>query len=510
MPIQVPLLNSGNIPLQQTGISVPRTAQLTAGDTGIGKALQNIGGMMTELANQAAQANDVAELTNASMAMQQAQMDFATFQQETPDETQWLPKWKEIENGLQNRFSQAKLTPSARARLQQQFSNWSTSGTIETQALAFKQTGRRAEMAVQNAVEFGKRTGDWKPAQAAKQAYNVLPLPEEYKQQANLAIDGAMQEAEQKRQNDDLMLIASPGPNSDPNRAEELAWQLADEGKITKMQALNIAEQAKQTRAVNRRDAIMFYKQKMETGKPVTADEMMADYRLTDMDRESLAMMQDGTRNDPAEFEKALTTVMDFDRSRFADDKQAVTALANLEANLEARFDGAYLSTLKKELDKRSTGISPEEAANDIGPALTMLEEEIERGGLGPVEKPVLKDGKPVMRDPKEMGFVETDGWFSKRKTVKENAGEPVPLMEPDKIAREAAAAVQREIRKTLESEVKAGKLKGQGAISARAIELFKAKGGKIAPVEEPASGLLPGIEQPRVDLNQILLRNGY
>jgi hypothetical protein len=74
--------------------------------------------------------------------------------------------------------------------------------------------------------------------------------------------------------------------------------------------------------------------------------------------------------------------------------------------------------------------------------------------------------------------------------------------VEIDPVAREKAAAAHREIRRTLESEVKAGLLKDQSSITARSIELYKMKGGKLAPVQNIGPNpLLPPIQGERKDL---------
>jgi hypothetical protein len=500
----------------QTGNQTLRVPELQAvNNQGIAQGLAKVGQVAFDISERAKRAQDVTNLTNASMAMQNAQLEFAKFQQENPDESAWMGKWDELQTKLKTDFDKMPLTPDARLQLQYRVTNWSTRGTIMVQAEAFKQTGKRTAQAFENAVTLGKQSGNFDIAETTVKDIDALPLPKETKDGFRIALDVAKKETLEKKEYDSLLSMASPGPTSDPKMASELAWEKAKSGVISPLQATNIAEQAKQTEAVNRRDAIMFYKQKMETGGKVSAEELMNDWRLGDMDRTALAQLQDGQKNSPVEFEQALTTVMNFDRSQYADDKAAVTELANLEANLEARFDGAYLSNLKTELNKRSGGLSPEDAEKDIGPALKFLDQEIENGALGPVTRPVLKDGKPVMREPKEIGFVESPGWFgmTSKKKVEENAGENVPLTEPDPVAREAAAAVQREIRTTLNNEVKSGKIKTQGEIYARAIDLFKMKGGKPAPVNEQSTGpnpLLPGLNQPRKELDQLLRDNGY
>lgn len=142
----------------QTGNRTLRTPDLPAvTNAGIAKGLADVGAVAMDISEKAKRANDVTNLTNASIEMQKAQLEFATFQQETPDETKWLPKWKEINSRLEGQFSQMPMTPDARAQLQNRLTTWSTNGTIQVQASAFKQTGQRmmdaSELAKMQAIK---------------------------------------------------------------------------------------------------------------------------------------------------------------------------------------------------------------------------------------------------------------------------------------------------------------------------------------------------------------------
>jgi len=133
-------LNTGNQTQQTPNLPAVTNASL-------GKALSNIGEMAMDISEKAKRADDVTKLTEASMAMNKAQMEFATFQQspEGQDEKQWLPKWQDMQTKLQQQFNSTELTPEARLRLNDRFSDWSMRGTINTQANAFKKTGQRME-----------------------------------------------------------------------------------------------------------------------------------------------------------------------------------------------------------------------------------------------------------------------------------------------------------------------------------------------------------------------------
>jgi GH24 family phage-related lysozyme (muramidase) len=147
-------LNTGNQTQQTPNLPAVTNASL-------GKALGNIGEMAMDISEKAKRADDVTKLTEASMAMNKAQQEFATFQQspEGQDEKQWLPKWQEMQTKLQQDFNATKLTPEARLQLNDRFSDWGMRGTIGVQAQAYKQTGQRmddiGQMAKQRAIETG-------------------------------------------------------------------------------------------------------------------------------------------------------------------------------------------------------------------------------------------------------------------------------------------------------------------------------------------------------------------
>lgn len=118
MPIQVPLLNGGGVPLRQTGISVPRTAQLQAGNTGLGKAVSQIGADLGQLAEREQRANDARQMLEFESAMRSAEEQQQIYQQQTQEQDSWLPNWQTQEQALQKSLEKMKLSPDARVTLQ--------------------------------------------------------------------------------------------------------------------------------------------------------------------------------------------------------------------------------------------------------------------------------------------------------------------------------------------------------------------------------------------------------
>lgn len=168
---RIPILND---PQQiNTGNQTAQTARLPAvTNAAVGQALGNVAQVALDISEKAKRANDVTKLTEASLAMNQAQMDFATWQQspEGQDEKNWLPKWQELQSTLKSQFDQAELTPDARLQLSERLSSWGTRGTIMVQANAFKQAGQRMDATVELAKRQSVETGD---PTIAKQAFEA-------------------------------------------------------------------------------------------------------------------------------------------------------------------------------------------------------------------------------------------------------------------------------------------------------------------------------------------------
>lgn len=137
----------------QTGNLTLRTPELTAvTNQAIAKGLGDVASVAMDISEKAKRAQDVTNLTTASMEMQKAQMEFADFQLKNPDESKWLDKWKEINTRLESEFGSLKLTPDARLDLNERFTGWSTRGTIQVQADAFKQAGRNMDYTIEAAA----------------------------------------------------------------------------------------------------------------------------------------------------------------------------------------------------------------------------------------------------------------------------------------------------------------------------------------------------------------------
>ena len=148
-------LNTGNQTIQTPSLPAVTNAS-------IGKAVGDVGNVLMDISEKAKRANDVTKLTEANLAMNKTQTDFATWQQspEGQDEKQWLPKWQELQDTLKTTFDAAELTPDARLQLSERLSSWGTRGTIMVQANAFKKAGERMDATVELAKNEAVKTGN--------------------------------------------------------------------------------------------------------------------------------------------------------------------------------------------------------------------------------------------------------------------------------------------------------------------------------------------------------------
>ena len=99
-------INTGNQTIQTPNLPAVTNAS-------IGKAMGDVSNVISDISEKARRANDVTKLTEASLAMNKAQADFATWQQspEGQNEKDWLPKWESLQNDIKSTF---RPEPSSR------------------------------------------------------------------------------------------------------------------------------------------------------------------------------------------------------------------------------------------------------------------------------------------------------------------------------------------------------------------------------------------------------------
>lgn len=156
MPL-VSLLNNGNIPLRQSGVAIPRTAQLTAGETGLGtvlrgagQALSDVAKQMREMELQAQRADDARQLVELEGMMNQAQIRQLEFQQQNQEQDEWLPQWEQESKALSDQLGKMKLSPEAQLTAKETVDKFSANGTLRVMGQSYAKAQDRGTDAILN------------------------------------------------------------------------------------------------------------------------------------------------------------------------------------------------------------------------------------------------------------------------------------------------------------------------------------------------------------------------
>jgi hypothetical protein len=517
-------------------IDVRSAVAAEASKGALGEAVAQVGGMVTRLAAEQMELKNQEAVSGAELVMLEEGNKLALDFAKEDDETKWGSMLEERARTLRaSLLDDRKLSPRARAEIEGRLERWRIGRQGEVALASFQRSKQKATENYEVLASRALEVGDYQEYQGTvkkmldakligeKGAESMLGRGRDaMRKDVDLAADtlimrgqpdqarevlegssnlyppkelenklATVEERAIKAKNyNDLLVMA----NDDPASAASLAIDEERRGKIDATMRVDVERKAQSVLAFNRRSGAAEYAERIETpGMMPSEAEITMDSRLNDYDREQLRKKIKGEKFDqPAEFEKALSKVMGFSPANFENEQDAITAATNMEASIDATFSGAYAARLKEELGNRQKGPGPT-SATDLGPAMATLDQAIEEGGLGPIWKPVLDSaGKPVVEvdktTPRLSPTREWDNWFTGGEGsitgFEVEEGDPVsrPKMEPDPVAEAKARAIQKEIRETIEAEVKAGKLDNQGAITSRALDLFKLKGGKLKP----------------------------
>lgn len=506
----------------------PMTGQYNAQNTtAIGDALQGLGEQGSRLAIAYNQANDARHLIEAEQEMQSTVLDFAKWQAENPEESNWIPEWEKRTQGLQKSFDKRKISDSARLGLTRSFGRWSTGETLQLQGQAVKQAGQRARTAASNTIQMALETGDEERANSAVDllvaSNNAFP---EEAQSMRLAI---ADKVKAKRQTDALnyanaaldqrdiegaKAIIQSAPFDDSERKMRLAQidathavnEQKDEFQalaLTKPQeALKSLDdpqkfalvspgdrevmrtQTKSIIAGQSLDAFRDIKSRIDLGQ-VKPGETFESFKELDplMRDQLLAYNRDfankSSMNTPAEYEAAIAAI-----DNLQDDGSGLPR-AQLESGIESRFNGPYAEQLKKRLDDKFADPAKSEVLKEALGQLNRWAFDEKR--FGEYQRPVLgPDGNPVVTE-KSVKTLETGKssgllWWRKlpwmggpvetQKVVEQDTKQIEKVLEDDPVKRDAIAARLGMIRAALEKEAAAGKITTPDEAMQRAAEL--------------------------------------
>ena len=528
----------------------------------VGSAIADAGSVIGALAIKRREAESIAQVAEAEAQVDIEEASFQKWKIEHPDPSKWEGEWANRLGKIQAIASNENLNEGARRRLEPSLKAYAGKSSIRVATDASLKTFERARNALvasasramgnsefdladsiidqgfkdgyldedkaqnyRNLVKGGRQDQVKIRAQnllmenkvaEAKSAYDDPKLfNEEQRKNAKLTIDETVVK---KDQFEDAEVLAKTNPAEFKSKIKDPSnWPLLE--PIQKVDLEKVAEQTREGLGKLEVDQAMdsIYRLPADKLMGKTIDELGVPFRDASPEQKRIVANQLALKqrkiiqDDPVIFEKALIGAMTYDPAK---DPLGLVAV-NMAEEFEQLFTGPKLERLQKELTKKQ---KPQDdvptAATDIGPALALIDMEIDAGGLYPTERPVMVDGKQLYRDPKKLGTVEVPGtfWGTKKKEVEENDGKPVAVMEPDLKGEADNAAARKYIREKLEAEVKAGILKDQKAIEARAYALYKDQGGKMTPqpqtgpdangmprgggVPLPSNPLLPSVEE--------------
>lgn len=531
--------------------SIPWQLTDNRGGRALGAAFGQIAGLLEQRALKQAEAINIRQAAEADMAMESAHAEFEAWKLQNPDETKWAGEWQNRLSSLRSTVLTDALSPKAAEDIGLRFdlfsnkslSNVQTSAakasfqkageTLTAQALRAYDSGNfeegdayieegvkrnfiagdtaaRMQLAAKSEAESRQRAElkdlvsaaiDERRIDDAKALVAGAPFLKDHERKATLADIGARAEAAMQADEVQALTLTKPA------EAVRLLNDPAKFDKIAPGDRQAMIARAKEVQAGGAVEAFRDIKTRIALGQ-VKAGEAFDGPGMQDLTPlmrdmlkaenaahhdEAAKAMRVKLQNSPAIYENAVGVIAGYDPAQ----DEGGLRKAEIGAALETHFSGPYLDELRKRLDARGT-IKPGEI--DDAPALAMLKEWTDAGGLGEFKAPVMQDGKPVVRDPKATGFIETPGWFwgTNQTEVYENDGKPVPVTQIDPVKQAQAASKLSTIRKTIEAEVKAGKFTSNDEVLNRAVELFQQHGGKAPATSPAASGallLLPALD---------------
>lgn len=169
---RIPILQSPTP--QATGNATIKTPDLPAvTNAALGEGLMNIGQAGFKMIEMKKKADDITNVTAATLSMDKAHKDFIAYQQSPEgmnDDANWSKKWSEISSKVGEDVKTMALTPEARLHLESKLSNWSTNGAIRVQADVFKQS----ENKVLSAIDSAKSARQWDAGRSAITAAEAI------------------------------------------------------------------------------------------------------------------------------------------------------------------------------------------------------------------------------------------------------------------------------------------------------------------------------------------------
>jgi len=515
-------------PIQGVRVQAAQQAVNTRADQQTVQAIQQAGGAVVGLLDRYNELTDTRNLIEAEEVMRAKTQEFNTWRRDpaNADESQWLPKWQEMQNATQKHIDGLKITDRARLNLSRSFGQWADKQTISVQGDAFKNAGRRTGAALQLRIEQGEGLGDDGQIESSYGA--AVKTGVMLQEEAELAKFHSLKRAKATRVGQfDAMLDADmSAPDVDWQEIRERVKgnpELTDSEKKIKLaniesthvrrasmdevQALTLTNpteaakrlesgewasipdgdrqvaiaKAKEVRAAGASDTFRDTLARIKLGQAKPTEEFNAPdmQDITPLMRDILKATNEEyhskeakaarleAMNNPVMFQRMETEIEAYRPSEGDGLKRA-----EFEAVLETNFSGPYLEGLKQKWADKTQAAAP--SLVETAEAFQSLDKwAFDDQRFGTFKQPVLdKDGKPVLVK-KSGGYRLRSRWFWGDDYV---ANEPTfePEMKEDPRERDRVAKSVSTIKETIRREVKEGKLIDSNAVFKRMAELAK------------------------------------
>jgi hypothetical protein len=229
---RIPILQSPTA--QATGNATIKTPNLPAvTNAALGEGLSNIGQAGFKMIEMKNKADDISNVTTATLSMNDADKQFLDYQRSPEgmnDDANWAAKWSELSTKVANDTKSMALTPQARLQLESKLSNWSTNGSIRVQADVFKQSEARVINSIESLINAKKYD---EAAAAAEAARSVLP---------GTQVDGILNKTTQQKQQDlrqDLTATMEAANKGDPEAIKAIPEMLEEAKKAGAITPVN-------------------------------------------------------------------------------------------------------------------------------------------------------------------------------------------------------------------------------------------------------------------------------
>jgi hypothetical protein len=313
------------------------------------------------------------------------------------------------------------LFAEARQTLTGRFSTWSTNGTIQVNAESFRQKGKNALQAVQNAQTFGIQTGDWSAWQQSvedltgtellpKEQIEALRLEGQGAQMAKFAEDYKMARAEAIRAGDYAMVSEMDEEARLMNVLSEQQYEVLQKQNVTGQLVTDVQRKAEidpegaremlktfQIPDIDRRNLESFIEQqdrtkqigeikdiadKVATGQIKRGEEVQFSFVKSAAEQAKIRSEIDAVppSQDEVAFEvMALEQAIDeFDPATYANNNpQDVLKMVSLSARVD-RLPTYVKGELKSKWDKRRSGEGPTTKEAFVASGLKVVNELVE------------------------------------------------------------------------------------------------------------------------------------